>query len=178
MMDEEFFLTKPGREHFPQLKEFREEFIQNGDSMDGCGPLRKYDNLEEYISAVESFKSRETLPEGKVVTTQFVYVRKSDNRVVGMIQVRHYFNEYVAKFGGNIGYSVRPSERRKGYATRMLHDILPFCKSIGLDKVLVNCIEGNEGSKRTILNNGGVYESTVYEQDKDRRIERYWIKTD
>ena len=92
-----------------------------------------------------------------------------------MLQLRHYFNEYLEKFGGHIGYSVAPSERRKGYATEMLSAALPVFKEAGLDKVLITCIRGNLGSKGTILNNGGVYESTVYEPDMDIYLERYWI---
>ena len=110
-----------------------------------------------------------------VIATQFFYVRKADNRLVGMIQVRHYFNDYLSKFGGHIGYSIRPSERRKGYATSMLNAILPYCREIGLDKLLITCIDGNIGSEKTIRNNGGVYESTVYESGKNCSLKRFWI---
>jgi len=92
-----------------------------------------------------------------------------------MIQIRHYFNEYLEKYAGHIGYSVRPSERRKGYAKEMLKNVLPFCREIGLEKVLVVCIDGNIGSEKTILANGGVYESTVLEPNENRNLKRFWI---
>ena len=57
----------------------------------------------------------------------------------------------------------------------MLRLVLPECKRLGIERVLICCIQGNEGSRRTILKNGGVYESTVYEEERDRRLERYWI---
>ena len=85
------------------------------------------------------------------------------------------FNEYLEKYAGHIGYSVRPSERRKGYATAMLRDALPYCRELGITDVLISCVVGNEGSRKTILNNGGVYESTVHEPELDRDLERYWI---
>ena len=116
-----------------------------------------------------------TFPSGRVVATQFLAVRQSDGRLVGMIQVRHYFNEYLKKYAGHIGYSVRPCERRRGYAKEMLRLALPFCKGIGLDRVLISCEVNNEGSRRTILANGGVYESTVHEPEEDIDLERYWI---
>lgn len=81
----------------------------------------------------------------------------------------------TSKFGGLIGYSIKLDERRKGYAASMLKAILPYCKEIGLDKILISCIDSNIGSEKTILNNGGVYESTVYEQDKKRNLKRFWI---
>ena len=92
-----------------------------------------------------------------------------------MLQVRHYFNEYLEKYAGHIGYSVRPSERRKGYAKWMLAQGLVFCRRIGLPRVLISCETENEGSRRTILANGGVYESTVHEPEEDIDLERYWI---
>ena len=110
-----------------------------------------------------------------MLATQFFYVRPSDRKIVGMIQVRYYFNEYLEKYAGHIGYSVRPSERRKGYAKQMLRDCLPFCREIGLESVLITCDEDNEGSRRTILANGGVYESTVFEPEEGLTLQRYWI---
>ena len=95
--------------------------------------------------------------------------------MVGAIQVRHRFNEFLEKYAGHIGYSVCHSERRKGYATQMLHHILPYCKKIRLHRILVCCLEGNEGSRKTILNNGGVYERTVHEPEGNVMLERYWI---
>ena len=68
-----------------------------------------------------------------------------------------------------------PGERRKGYAAQMLKAALPVCKELGLDKVLITGGKGNEGSRRTILRNGGVYESSVYEPDEKAEVEKYWI---
>lgn len=124
---------------------------------------------------MESLKKLETIPSHWVPSTQYIYVRESDNKVVGVIQIRHYFNEFLEKYGGHIGYSVCPSERRKGYAMQMLIAVLPKCKALGIDNVLICCVTGNEGSRKTIINNGGVYESTVYEPEKKVYLERYWI---
>ena len=63
----------------------------------------------------------------------------------------------------------------KGYAKEILKTALPFCREIGIDKVLIACIDGNIGSEKTILANGGVYESTVYEPTGDRYLKRFWI---
>ena len=172
---EELILIKPTAEYGVQIMEYRQEFLDSGDSMDGCGPLRRLDNPTEYLKVCADYENSKTVPVDKVQATQFFCIRKSDNKLVGMIQVRHHFNEYLEKYAGHIGYSVRPTERRKGYAKEMLKMALPFCKEIELDKVLISCSDSNIGSEKTILANGGVYESTVLEPNSNRFLKRFWI---
>ncbi len=168
-------LIEPTMEYAQQIRAYRKEFLDCGDSMDGTGALRKMDHPQDWIQHSNRCKDSSTVPQGLVPATQYLYVREEDQKIVGMIQLRHYFTPYLEKFGGHIGYSVAPSERRKGYATQMLKMVLPKCKELGIDNVLITCISGNEGSKRTILKNDGIYESTVYEPDAKVHLERYWI---
>lgn len=172
---DELILVKSSAEYSDQISEYRREFLDAGDSMDGCGPLRRLEDPVEYIKACHEYENPATAPSHLVTATQFFFIRKSDNRVVGMLQVRHYFNDYLEKYAGHIGYSIRPSERRKGYAKAMLKESLPFCKELGLKKVLVCCTDGNIGSEKTILANGGVYESTVHEPNNNEYLKRFWI---
>ena len=169
------FLIEPSIEYDEQIQAFREEFLACEDSMDGCGSLRRFDRTQDWLEQVESLRRPETTPPGLVPSTQYIYVREADNKMVGVIQIRHYFNEFLEKYAGHIGYSVCPSERKKGYATQMLELVLPECKRLGINQVLICCIRGNEGSRRTILKSGGRYESTVYLEERDVYLERYWI---
>ena len=172
---EDFILIRPTSEYVSQLTEYRQEFLDADSSMDGCGPLRRFEDPKEYIQVCKDYEDPETVPSHLVPATQFLFVRKNNNKLVGMIQVRHRFNDFLEKYAGHIGYSVRPCERRKGYAKEMLRMALPYCREIGLDKVLITCTDGNEGSEKTILANGGVYESTVHEPKENVDLKRFWI---
>lgn len=173
---EDMILVKPDMTMAEEIMDYKREFIEAGSSMDGTGGLRKCETAQEWIDFNERMENPETVPSHFVPATQYVYLRKSDNRIVGMIQIRHELNEYLHNFGGHIGYSVRPSERRKGYAGRMLAEFLPVCRRMGLGRVLVTCMTGNVASRRTIMKNGGVYENTVFDPEDQSNTERYWIK--
>jgi len=171
----EIKLIFPEENYSEDIMAYRKEFLDRGDSMDGSGCLRRLNSAAEWIEFCRNNLKAETTPAPLVPATQFIAVRESDNRIVGMLQVRHYFNDNLREWGGHIGYSVRPSERRKGYAKEMLRRSLDFCRSLGLDKVLVTCLEDNEGSRKTIVANGGVFERTTFEPEDQVTLERYWI---
>ena len=167
-------LIEPSMAYDKEIQDYRREFLEAESSMDGCGSLRRFERTEDWLAYLETCKHPETVPEGQVPATQYLAVRE-DGRVLGMLQFRHCLNEYTAQYAGHIGYSVRPAERRKGYASQILHDVLPICKARGLDRVLVCCRVENEASRKVILKNGGVYDATVTEPRRSVRLERYWI---
>ena len=156
-------LIKPAMAYDRQIQAFRRECMAEGESMDGSERLRRFDRTQDWLDQIEP------------LTAQFIFVRETDGKVVGIIQIRRRLNEFLEKYGGHIGYCVCPSERRRGYATQMLSQALVECGRLGIPDVLVTCLADNEASRRTILKNGGEYESTVLEPRSACRIERYWI---
>ncbi|SET18217.1 Acetyltransferase (GNAT) domain-containing protein [Oceanobacillus limi] len=95
--------------------------------------------------------------------------------MLGVVNIRHRLTEFLLQAGGHIGYGIRPSERRKGYATRLLSLSREKAKEIGLTKLLLVCDEANEGSIKTIQNNGGVADSDFIKED-GAVIKRFWIE--
>lgn len=168
-------LIKPTQKYLSQIKAYREEFSDCLDWLHGSGGLMHIEDAEKWLEHLRLCENQETVPDGKPASSQFIYVRECDGKIVGMINVRHSHIEHLSTFGGHIGYSVCPSERRKGYATAMLKDVLPHCKEIGLERVLLTAGLENIGSRKTILANGGAYECTVISPKHNIPVERYWI---
>lgn len=172
---DQLMLLKPTKDFAEEIFKYRMEFIAMGEPLDGTGSLYRMADPNDWLEQVKDLERPERVPEDWVPATQFICVRPYDNHLVGMIQVRHKFNEYLEKYGGLIGYSVLPSQRNKGYGTWMLKNALPFCKSIGLTRVLVTCDPQNVPSRRVIEKNGGVCENTVFDPEEETEVVRYWI---
>lgn len=149
---------------------------ESEDQFAGCMSLDTSESAEEWIKICELRKSEETCSEvGTAVPSHmYIAVRKNDDKVVGVIDLRHHINHPIlGTWGGHCGYSVRPSERGKGYAKEMLRLNMQNAKAMGIEKLLVTCDVSNIASEKTILANGGVYESTI---DVDgSQMKRYWI---
>lgn len=172
---ENLMLMQPDETMLDEIISYRTAMLNAGSSLDGCSGLQKYEDAKEWLAHVRSMMKAETCPPHLVTSTLFVCVRKADGRIVGMLDLRHRLNEALAAWGGHIGYSVRPDERRKGYAKWMLAHVLPEAKNRGIDRVLVTCNDDNVASACTIEANGGVMENKLYVESEKQTVRRYWI---
>ncbi len=127
-------------------------------------------DFDDYLKNLEHKEATED----KVPDSVFFLLDEENNRLLGAVNIRHYLNDFLLKEGGHIGDGIRPTERRKGYATAMIGLALIECKKLGIDRVLITCDKDNIGSAKSIINNGGVLENEFV--NSDGVIEqRYWI---
>lgn len=156
---EELRLVRPAPEHVQELQKFRQELLaaRDADSFAGCSRLEHYEDMGEWLKMI--WRQEQEAEPGKVSSHVYLAIRQSDERLVGIIDLRHHINHPIlGLWGGHMGYSVRPNERGKGYAREMLRLNLENCRQRGMDKVMVTCSRDNPASERTILGCGGVLE--------------------
>lgn len=162
---------RPTEEHKDEALAFKQEFLDNGEqTINGSELLDQMDSYEAWLKSVTDNISEETVNPDWVVTDTFFALDEKD-AIVGIIDLRHELNGFLVDFG-NTGYSVRPSERRKGYATEMLRQLLDVARNSGLDSLQLSVERSNEPSVKTIVKNGGVYERSFEFQGEDADVYR------
>ena len=164
-------LVRPTLELKSKALDYRQEHFDNNEMViNGSELLDKTDSYEEWLKSVTDNTSPDTVNPNWVVTDTFFAVDENEN-IIGIIDLRHTLNDFLKDFG-NSGYSVRPSERRKGYATEMLRQILLIAKQAGLEEVHLSVERDNEPSVKTIVNNGGKYERSFEFEGEEADIYR------
>ncbi len=150
------------------ILEMMAEFEQTQSAHDGGFWDTENFVYEEWLESNQNHEMGINLPEGWVPDIQLVAFEK-DGKAVGFLNLRLRLNDFLLEEGGHIGYSIRPSERGKGYAKEALCQGLQVAKGKNIKQALVTCSTENPASRAVILANGGIYE------DVRNRTERYWI---
>ena len=145
-------LVEPTEADEVRVLDYKREHFACGETvLNGGSLLGRMDSYPAWLARLRSNRSRETVPRDWVVADTLLAVRRRDGRMVGIVDIRYELNDFLRQSAGHIGYGVRPSERRKGYATGILHLALIRAAERGLDAVLVACRPENSGSRRLLL---------------------------
>jgi predicted acetyltransferase len=166
-------LARPSLALCPSYLAFVEELRAAGDTV---WPGRVPADDEPAEAFVLRQLRRESAPEPGAVP-ESVYWGVVDGCVVGRIALRHALDERLARFGGHVGYEVRPSWRRRGVATALLRLVLATDHARALGRVLVTCAPANTGSRRAIEANGGELAAIVFSEEAQRDTCHYWLQT-
>jgi predicted acetyltransferase len=160
---DKLFLVKPSVKHKKEYEEMMEEWERYGGRLHP-GALRNYSDkqmkkvtFEEWLNWIEEDGDKETCPSGTVPQDLYFLVNEKE-RILGAITIRHYLNERIIKYGGHFGIGIRPSERLKGYATKIIGlGLLVAKKEYEIKELLYTCDKDNIGSAKAIINNGGIF---------------------
>ena len=157
-------LQLPALHHKMAAEDFKNDFFENNETfIFGSAKFHSME-YEPWLEYTKSNRQESTVSKEDVVKTTYFAVRKCDEKIIGIIDIRHSlgdgstaYSQYLLNFGGHIGLSVRPSERNKGYSTELLRMGLEYAKTLNIKKVMVGCYSDNPQSIRTIENCGGIF---------------------
>jgi len=168
-------LILPAPHHKAASENFKNDFFEMREYFINGSAMLDQMEYEQWLTLNTNNRHENTVSSGWVVATTFFAVRKHDHKIIGMIDIRHNLgNDFLMQYGGHIGYSVCPNERKKGYATEMLRLGLEYAKSLNINKVMLGCYSDNIPSVRTIEKHGGeLTETKRYPDGKPLSI--YWI---
>ena len=172
---ERFYLEEPSISRKADAIDYINENIQYNSDINGVGGLDRFvDDYEGWLDKLKEDYSR--IPnEERVPGRTYFLVRESDNRIIGMINIRLSLNEKLRNYGGNIGYGIRPTERGNGYNKINLYLGLKVCFDYGIDTVLLDADLNNPASWRTMEALGGIRIAEYYDENYKENIVKYSI---
>lgn len=170
---EKLRLVVPDISHQAALEGLWEEWFATGTKIYPGAIDKRGRDYATWLQETLAMQQRETCP-ASYVTSNTYFLMNDEDELLGAINVRHELSENLLQFGGHIGYGIRPSQRRKGYAKAQLLMGLEKIKELGIARVLITCNDQNPASAATILSCGGILEDK--RKDSDGTIlRRYWI---
>lgn len=168
----ELILVKPSKVLEDKILEYKQEYLDFEETnINGSCGLALYNDLNEWLEIVLSIEKDKL--RNNVHASTFFSVRKSDNRIIGTIQLRHFLTDELGKHGGQIGYGIRPTERKKGYGKQQLLLVLEIAKGMKIPKVMIICDKNNIASSQTTMSCGGILTCENFYEGKEQQI--YWI---
>ncbi|COE24764.1 MULTISPECIES: GNAT family N-acetyltransferase [Bacillus] len=167
-------LLTPTTDLQEEYLDFYNEWKDSGETMIPWVITKDPSNFPAMVQELLDAHNGINLPDSWVPDSTYWLVT-DHNRIVGVVNIRHSLTEHLFNAGGHIGYGIRPSERRKGYATKLLALSLEKAKQLNITKALIVCDEVNTASEKTILHNGGLRDEDFIEEDGNV-VRRFWIE--
>jgi predicted acetyltransferase len=174
MTDENLTLVEASPDYADDFQAMAREYVAQGPMRETPGYQEALKDIPAAIGKMRDMTRGANLAEGLVPQTTYWLVRDS-RTIVAVARLRHRLTPSLEIEGGHIGYSVRPSERRKGYGTIICALALRKARDMGLARVLLTCDVGNAASARIIEKNGGTFDGVAYVEKTGKRVSRYWI---
>ena len=175
MKDQKLELVEPGEELREAYIEYTQEFQAAKEEFTPWVLERPVGDFHAMIRWLKEQSEGIGIKDGFVAHSTFWLVG-SKGQILGVTNLRHELTDHLRHEGGHIGYSIRPSERSKGYGTLMLKLVLEKAKELGLVRALVTCDKDNPASAKVIQNNGGKLESETISKQTGKLKQRYWIE--
>lgn len=173
-MNNHLILVKPQAELKDEYLSYYQEWKASGEAMIPWVISKDPSDFSTMLNWLSDHEIGKGLPDGWVPCSTF-WLIDTNRSILGVVNIRHQLTEFLFNAGGHIGYGIRPSERRKGNATKILELALIEAKKLGIDDLLVVCDANNIGSEKAIVKNGGIPDSDYVEEDGNV-IKRYWLK--
>ena len=176
---EQLKLIKPTKDFEGQVLKIVQEFIDDGTTLYWVWWLKRFvDNYDGWLKYLKQNEHEETVDVNRVPANQYILVSEPDNKVIGFINTRLKINDSLLQHWGHIWYSIRPSERKKHYATAQLFTVLKIYKNLWIEKVLLTCDKSNIWSAKTIQNCEWILENEIIDPVDWELIQRYRIDID
>ena len=131
---------------------------------------------EEWLEKVLADIDIANIVQSRVPALTYFYIREEDDKILGMINIRLAGNEFIKREGGHIGYCIRPTERRKHYATDMLNDALKVFDTLGIKEIILTCDKSNIASAGVIKNCNGELVEEFYSDTYKKELQKYIIR--
>jgi predicted acetyltransferase len=168
-------LIKPTAAFAESHKSFIKEVIARGEGLVPWVLAMVGEDFPEYVAWLESSAQGVGLEEGFVANSTFWLIDGQDE-IVAVSNLRHELNDALEKYGGHIGFGVRPSERGKGFGTEVLRKTVEQARSFDIGRVKLMCDRSNVRSAAAIRRCGGEFEEEEFMEEHGTTIQRYWIE--
>ena len=180
---EKFYLEEPTIERKNEAFEYLNEFVRFDSELNGTGSMDKCLDgwtYEECLIEMQKRKDKDyAYSINRCPSKTFFFIRKNDNKIIGMINIRYDISQELLKKGAShIGYSIRPTERKKGYNKIQLYLGLLEEQKVGEKRILLDCTVDNIGSNKSIISLGGILEKTEIDENDNKLTNYYWIDVD